>query len=107
MTKVPDCGKYCPVQMQRKRGVSTKTSPYIIDTTRVNALRDYYGVTHVEIGRRLDLDPGTISRNIANVVRSLKAQRKIARFFVRLTKGAVREEHILIRPETDGTTADK
>jgi DNA-binding MarR family transcriptional regulator len=88
--------------MQRKKSTKTKSSPYIIDTTRVNALKEHYGVGVVEIGRRTDMDPSTISRNIANIVRSLKVQRKLARYFVRLTKGAVTEDDIIIRPKTNG-----
>jgi hypothetical protein len=89
------------MQIHRKTRRSRKISPYIVDTNKVNDLMDHYGVTLRDIGNRIEYDPSTIGRNIRNEVRSFKLQRRLARYFRQLTKGAVKEEDLLLRPDDD------
>jgi hypothetical protein len=67
------------------------------------------GLSDAKIAAKLDVDPSTVSNNIADRNRSLKVQRAIAALLAKQSDGAVTEEQFLISvyPEPKHTAATR
>lgn len=74
-----------------------KPSLYRLNTEYIKVLKKQYGVSDYDVAVHVRLTPPTVFKTIKNDPqhRNPETQKKIAKFFVRLTKGAVGLDELL------------